>query len=201
MAGYTLFFNPMSRALIAQWGFAEAGVEPELVQVDWDDKPAALLEANPMGKIPTVIHHADFGERVITEAPAICHYLAEMEAPGLLPRPEEKADYFRWLFFAAGPVEAAVTNKALGWQPKDARQQMTAGFGSYERVVDTLDKWFQKHAFTCGDRFTMADVIVGSQVDWGITFGTLTDRPSFRAYQARLRERDAHKATIGAAGD
>jgi len=198
---YTLFFNPMSRALIAQWGFAEAGVEPELVQVDWDDKPAALLEANPMGKIPTVIHHADFGDRVITEAPAICHYLAEMEAPGLLPRPEEKADYFRWLFFAAGPVEAAVTNKALGWQPKDARQQMTAGFGSYERVVDTLDKWFQKHAFTCGDRFTMADVIVGSQVDWGITFGTLTDRPSFRAYQARLRERDAHKATIGAAGD
>lgn len=197
---YTLFFNPMSRALIAQWGFAEAGVEPELAMVEWDDKPAALLEANPMGKIPTVIHHAEFGDRIITEAPAICHYLAEMESPELLPRPEEKADYFRWLFFAAGPVEAAVTNKAMGWEPKDERQQMTTGFGSYERVVDTLDKWFQENAFTCGDRFTMADVIVGSQVDWGLNFGTLTDRPSFRAYQARLRERDAHKTTIGAAG-
>jgi len=200
MAGYTLFFNPMSRALIAQWAFAEVGLEPELAMVEWDDKPAALLEANPMGKIPTVIHHAEFGDRVITEAPAICHYLAEMEAPDLLPRPEEKADYWRWMFFAAGPVEAAVTNKALGWEPKDARQQMTAGFGSYERVIDTLDKWFQNHDFTCGDRFTMADVIVGSQVDWGLNFGTVTDRPSFRAYQSRLQARDAYKATIGAMG-
>jgi glutathione S-transferase len=197
---YTLFFNPMSRALIAQWGFAEAGVEPELVMVEWDDKPAALLEANPMGKVPTIIHHADFGDRVVSEAPAICHYLAEMEAPELLPRPEEKADYFRWLFFAAGPVEAAVTNKALGWEPKDARQQMTVGFGSYERVVDALDNWFQSRNFTCGDRFTMADVIVGSQVDWGLNFGTLEDRPAFRAYQSRLQARDPYRATIGAMG-
>ncbi len=197
---YTLFFNPMSRALIAQWGFAEAGVEPVLVMVEWDDKPAALLEVNPMGKVPTIIHHADFGDRVVSEAPAICHYLAEMEAPELLPRTEEKADYFRWLFFAAGPVEAAVTNKALGWEPRDARQQMTVGFGSYERVVDVLDKWFQKNDFTCGDRFTMADVIVGSQVDWGLNFGTLQDRPAFRAYQSRLQARDPYKATIGAMG-
>lgn len=200
MASYTLFFNPMSRALIAQWGFAEAGVEPDLAMVEWENKPAALLEANQMGKIPTIIHHAETGDRVVSEAAAICHYLAEMEAPGLLPQAEEKADYFRWLFFAAGPVEAAVTNRAMGWEPKDAKQQMTSGFGSYERVVDTLDNWFQGHDFTCGDRFTMADVIVGSQVDWSLTFGTLTDRPAFRAYQARLQQREAYKATIGAAG-
>lgn len=197
---YTLFFNPMSRALIAQWAFAEVGVEPKLAMVEWENKPAALLEANPMGKIPTIIHHADSGDRVVSEAPAICHYLAELEAPDLLQREEEKADYFRWVFFAAGPLESAITSKAMGWEPKDEKQQMTAGFGSYERVVDTLDMWFQTHEFVCGNRFTMADVIVGSQVDWGLNFGTMTDRPSFRAYQVRLQSRDAYKATIGAMG-
>ncbi|WP_340137515.1 glutathione S-transferase [Aurantiacibacter aquimixticola] len=120
MSKYTFFFNPMSRAQIAHWAFAEAGVEPEIVQVEWEAKPAALLEANPMGKLPTIIHHADGGDRVITEAAAICHYLAEMDAPDLLPREKEKADYFRWMFFAAGPVEAAVTNHAMGWEPKGA---------------------------------------------------------------------------------
>ncbi len=200
MARYTLFFNPMSRALIASWAFAEAGVEPELVTVEWDNKPDALLAANPMGKLPTIIHHAEFGDRVVTEASAICHYLAEMEAPELLAQPEEKADYFRWLFFAAGPVETAVTNKAMGWEPQDARQQMTVGFGHYDRVVETLDGWFAAHDYVCGNRFTMADVYVGSQVDWGLNFGTLTDRPNFRAYQARLQAREAYKATLGAAG-
>ncbi|RIV87630.1 glutathione S-transferase family protein [Aurantiacibacter zhengii] len=201
MSDYTLFFNPMSRALIVQWAFAEAGVEPKLAMVEWEDKPAELLEANPMGKIPTIIHHAEFGNKVVSEAAAICHYLAEMEAPDLLPRAEEKADYFRWLFFAAGPAEAAITNRAMGWEPKDAKQEMTSGFGSFERVVDTLDIWFQSHDFTCGDRFTMADVYVGSQIDWGLNFSTLTDRPSFRAYQSRLQERAAYKATLGSLGD
>lgn len=198
MVGYTLFFNPMSRALIAGWAFAEAGVQPELVMVEWDNKPAALLRANPMGKLPTVIHHAEGGDRVVTEAPAICHYLAEIEAPDLLPRAEEKADYFRWLFFAAGPVEAAVTNKAMGWEPRDARQQGTVGFGSFERVIDTLDNWFANHHFVCGDRFTMADVYVGSQIDWGLGFGTIPKRDSLQAYQARLRQRDGYKASMGA---
>ncbi len=194
---YTLFYNPMSRALIVQWAFAEAGVEPQLAMVDWEDKPAALLAANPMGKVPTVVHHHETGDKVVTECAAICHYLAEMEAPVLLPRDEEKAAYFRWLFFAAGPLEAAITNRAMGWEPKDAKQEMTAGFGSFDRVVDTLDTWLQGNDFIGGDRFTMADVYVGSQVDWGLNFGTLTDRPSFRAYQSRVQTREAYKATLG----
>lgn len=197
---YTLFYNPMSRALIASWAFAEAGVEPKLAMVEWDNKPDALLAANPMGKLPTIIHHADFGDRVVSEAPAIAHYLAEMEAPELLPKAEERADYFRWLFFAAGPVEAAVTNKAMGWEPKDARQEGTVGFGSFDRTIDALAGWFETHDFVCGDRFTMADVIVGSQVDWGINFGTMPARDSLKAYQARLQARPAYKATLGAAG-
>ncbi len=196
MSDYTLFFNPMSRAMIANWAFAEVGVQPQLAMVEWETKPAALMEANPMGKIPTIIHHASGGDRIVTEAAAICHYLAEMEARELLPKEAETADYFRWMFFAAGPAESAIINKAMGWEPKDAKQQMTAGFGSYDRVVDTLDSWFQDHDYVCGKRFTMADVYVGAQVDWGLNFGTLTDRDSFKAYQERLRQRGAYQSAM-----
>jgi glutathione S-transferase len=198
VASYTLFFNPMSRALIAKWAFAEAGVEPELAMVEWANKPEALLAANPMGKLPTIIHHADFGDRVVSEAAAVCHYLAEMDAPELLPAPEEKADYFRWLFFAAGPVEAAVSNKAMGWEPKDPQQEGTVGFGSFDRTISTIDGHFGKNDYVCGDRFTMADVYVGSHVDWGLNFGTMPALDNLKAYQQRLQARDGYKASMGA---
>lgn len=200
MTEFTLFFNPMSRAQIAHWGMQEAGADFELAMVEWTDKPAALLEANPMGKIPTIIHHAPEGDRVVTEAPAICHYIAHATKSDLLPREEEVADYFRWMFFSSGPLEAAVTSKSFGWEPKDARQEGTVGFGSFDRSVNALDQWLSTHDYVCGDRFTMADVIVGSQVDWGLRFGTLPDRESFKAYQARVSEREAYKNSMGTIG-
>lgn len=194
MAEYTFFFNPMSRAQIARWALHEAGADYEPVFVDWADKPKALLDANPMGKLPTIVHHHGGHDHVVSEAAAVCHYLAEMSAPELLPRPEEKADYFRWMFFTAGPLEQAMTNKALGWEPADERQQATVGFGSFERTVDTLDWWFSSHDYVCGKRFTMADVYVGSAVDWGQQFGTLPARASLAAYAERVRARDAYQA-------
>ncbi|KLE35154.1 glutathione S-transferase family protein [Aurantiacibacter luteus] len=200
MSDYTLFFDPMSRAVIAQWAFAEVGVEPELVQVDWEAKPGALYDANSMGKVPTIIHHHRGHDHVVTEAAAICHYLAEFEAPALLPSPEERANYFRWLFFTAGPLEAAITNTSMGWTPQDARQEATVGFGTLERAADALDKHLQRHDYVCGDRFTMADVYVGSQVGWGLFFGTLPKRDSFKAYAERMEGREAYQKTMGALG-
>ena len=194
MAAYTFFYNPMSRAQIARWALHEVDADYEGVFVSWDDKPAALLEANPMGKLPTIIHHTPNGDHVVSEAAAVCHYLAEASASGLLPHASEKASYYRWLLFAAGPLETAITNKAMGWEPKDARQEMTVGFGSFDRAVDTLDKWLGEHEYVCGARFTMADVYVGSQVDWGLQFGTLPDRASFKDYQATIQKRDAYRA-------
>jgi len=193
MADYTFFFNPMSRAQIARWALHEAGADYDPVFVPWDNKPPALLAANPMGKLPTIIHHAPGGDRVVSEGAAVCHYLAETSAPQLLPREEDKADYYRWMFFAAGPLEAAVTSKAFGWEPTE-QQQITAGFGSFDRTIDTLDGWFQTHDHVCGERFTMADVYVGSQVDWGLMFGTIPARDSLNSYAERLRARDAYNA-------
>ena len=194
MAEFTFFHNPMSRGAIAHWALLEVGADFETVPVEWNAKPQGLLDANPMAKVPTLVHHHGDHDHVVTEAAAICHYLAETHpGAGLLPDAHERAAYFRWLFFSAGPVEAAVTSKAMGWDVPDDKRGM-AGFGTYDLAVDTLDGWFKVHDFVCGDRFTMADVYVGSQVDWGLMFGSLPDRAAFKGYQARVQEREAYKA-------
>ena len=193
MAEYTFFFNPMSRAQIARWALHEAGADYEPVFVDWANKPQALLDANPMGKLPTIIHHHGGHDHVVSEGAAVCHYIAEMSAPDLLPRTEEKADYFRWLFFAAGPVEQAVTNRAHGWNP-DEKQELSVGFGNFDRTIGALDWWFASHDYVCGSRFTMADVYVGSVVDWGMQFGTIPASDSLSAYAERVRSREAYQA-------
>ena len=194
MAEYTFFTNPMSRGQIARWALHEAGAEYDQVLVDWADKPAALLAANPMAKVPTIVHHAVGGDRTVTEAAAICAYLAD-EHPlhELAPRDSERADYYRWMFFAAGPAEQAIVASSLGWEVSPDREPMV-GFGSLTRVLDALEGHFDANEWVCGERFTMADVYVGSQVDWGLTFGTIARRPAFAAYAERLQERDAYKA-------
>lgn len=194
MAEYTFFTHPMSRGQIARWALHEVGADYQQVIIDWKDKPAALLAANPMGKVPTIIHHAPSGDRVVSEAAAICAYLAEMHPEARLgPNDDETADYLRWMFFAAGPVEAALTAKNLKFAPSP-EQEVMAGWGSFDRAMNALENWFDGHDFVCGDRFTMADVYVGSQIDWGLTFGTMPPNRAFVAYAERLQARGAYKA-------
>lgn len=194
MADYTFFTNPMSRGQITRWALHEVDANYRQVLVDWMNKPEALLAANPMGKVPTIIHHADDGDRVVSEAAAICLYLAEMHPEaGLLPNDREMADYYRWTLFAAGPVEQAITSAALKFEPTPD-QQGTAGWGSIERTLNTLEIFLGDRTWTCGERFTMADVYVGSAVDWGLNFGIIPPREAFVAYVERIQQRPAYKA-------
>lgn len=194
MARYTFFTNPMSRGQIARWALHEAGVDYEQVLVDWTDKPAEFVRANPMGKVPTVIDHAASGDRTITECAAICAYLADMHPEaGLRATEEELAGYYRWLFFAAGPVEQAIVGQSMGWEVPKEREAMV-GFGNLGRVLDTLEAHLADREFVCGARFTMADVYVGSQIDWGLTFGSIPPRAAFVAYAERMQARPAYQA-------
>ena len=142
---------------------------------------------NPMGKVPTIVHRGT----VVTECAAICAYLADaFPDAGLAPPPGERGAYYRWLFFGAGPLEASVTNKALGVEVPDERKGMV-GYGDFGRVMDTLDAALSGGSYIAGDRFTAADVYVGSQIAFGLRFGSIEDRPAFRAYRDRLAERPA----------
>lgn len=197
MAEYTFYTNPMSRGQIARWALHEVEADYAQELVDWQAKPAKFLAANPMGKVPTIVHHAEWGDKVVSEAAAICLYLAEMHPEKhLLPKDEEMADYLRWTLFAAGPVETAILTRVLKFEPSPEQQGM-AGFGSYDRTFDTLERHFADNDYVCGARFTMADVYVGSAVDWGLTFGSIPPREAFVAYADRFQARPAYKAAKG----
>ncbi|HST44725.1 MAG TPA: glutathione S-transferase family protein [Luteimonas sp.] len=193
-AELVLYTNPMSRARIARWMLEETGqpYRTERLEYATSMKAPEYLAINPMGKVPALVH----GDVVVTEGAAICAYLADaFPAAGLAPPHGDpaRAGYYRWLFFAAGPVEAAVTAKALGLLPPPEKAGMV-GYGSFEQTVDVLelavgaaDPWL------LGERFTAADVYLGSQVAWGLMFKTLPVRPAFEAYVGRLQARAAYQ--------
>lgn len=185
-----LYTNPMSRGRIARWMIEETGADYETVLLDYATtmKDDAFRAINPMGKVPAVVHQG----RVVTECAAICAYLADaFPDAGLAPRADERADYYRWLFFAAGPVEAAITNRSLGVDVPPERTRM-AGYGTYDLMVDVLEQAVAARPYVAGDRFTAADVYVGSQIIWGMQFGSLPKRDSFAGYAARLAAREGY---------
>jgi glutathione S-transferase len=189
----TLYTNQKSRGTIAQWMLEETGAPYESVAMEYGPpmKTPEYLRLNPMGKVPTLVH----GEKVITETAAICCYLADaFPEAQLAPPTTERADYYRWLFFAAGPLESAVTNKALGLEVPLARQGMV-GYGSFDLVINNLALWLKDRAFVCGDKFTAADVYLGAQLNWGVLFGTIPAMPEFTNYVQRLTDRPAFQRT------
>lgn len=191
MSDLIFYTNPMSRGQIVRWALEEVGVEYQQVLVEYgqDMKSAEYRSINPMGKVPAIKH----GEQVVTECAAICAYLADaFPAAGLAPDPSNRGDYYRWLFFCAGPLESAIINNNLGFHVEDSKQMM-AGYGTYQLAVDVLDQFLGTREYVCGDVFSLADVYVGSQVDWGLMFNTLPETDNFNAYAERLRARPAYQ--------
>ena len=190
-ADLILYTNPMSRGRIARWMVEETGADYDIVVLDYAStmKQEPYLSVNPMGKVPAIVHKG----HVVTECAAICAYLADVyPEAGLAPPVADRADYYRWLFYAAGPVEHAVTNHAMKFVPTE-QQQRSAGYGNYDLVVDTLERAVSAHPYIAGDSFTAADVYVGAQVGWGVQFGTLPKRDAFIAYGERVMARPAYQ--------
>jgi len=187
-----LYTHPWSRGQIARWMLEETGAPYRQVILDFGTtmKAPDYLALNPMGKVPTVVH----GRQVVTECAAICAYLADaFPAAGLAPAPAQRAAYYRWLFFAAGPVEASVMDRFLGVTVKE-EQQRSVGYGSYERVMDTLADALAHSPWLGGPAFSAADLYVGAQLIWGMQFGTIGKRAAFEDYAARLTQRPAYLA-------
>jgi glutathione S-transferase len=189
MAELIFYTNPMSRGRIARWMLEEVGqpYRTEILEYGPPMKGPDYVAVNPMGKVPALRH----GDAVVTECAAICAYLADaFPEAGLAPAPAARGAYYRWLFFAAGPVEAAATNKALNFELPPGRERM-AGYGSFANVMDTLDEAVSNAEYLAGDRFSAADVYVGSQIGFGLRFGSMEKRPAFEAYWARISHRPA----------
>jgi glutathione S-transferase len=185
--GLTFYTNPMSRGRMVRWMLEEVGATYETVVLDYASsiRGAEYLAINPMAKVPSLVHDG----AVITEVPAICSYLADcFPAAGLMP--QDRGQFYRWMFFGAGPVEQAVVNTSFGWiaAPKDEGR---TGYGSLDRVVRTLTLHLANRAYICGDSFSAADVYLGSQIGWGLRFGTLPANDILAGYWDRLKTRPA----------
>jgi len=186
------YTNPRSRGRIVRWMLQEIGQPYRTEVLDYAStmKAPSYLAINPMGKVPALRH----GDAVVTEAAAICAYLADaFPQARLAPPPSDRlrAPYYRWLFFAAGPVESAVTNKAFGFVVP-AERQASVGYGSFERVMNVLDDTLSRSDYLVGDQFTAADLYVGSQIGFGLMFKTIEPRPAFQQYWQRISARPAY---------
>lgn len=186
-----LYTNPMSRGRTARWMLEEIGQPYEVESLDYGTamKAPAYLAINPLGKVPTLRH----GERIVTESAAICAYLADaFPDAGLAPPLDARADYYRWLFFVSGPLEAAIVTKALGVTVPEEQRSMV-GFAAVPTLLDVLQSALERHSYLAGETFTAADVYVGSALGFGMRFGTIESRGPFVAYWERLEAREAQR--------
>ncbi len=198
MGKLTLYHAAPSRSSIVRWMLEELG-EPYELHVLSLAKGEQLqpdhLAVNPMGKVPALKH----GDAVVTEAAAICTYLADefpqarLNIPVGAPR---RGPYLKWLFFGPSCIEPAMTDRAFPRQEQPRRGML--GYGDFDTVMDVVAKAVEPGPYLMGEQFTAADVIVGSTLRWGLMFGLLPKRPEFIAYVGRLEQRPALQRAVAA---
>ena len=191
MSDLVFFTSPMSRGRIVRWMLEEVGqpYETKLMDFAGSTKTPEYLAVNPMGKVPAIKH----GDTVVTECGAICAYLADaFPQAGLAPPhgSKERGPYYRWLFFAAGPIEQATTMASLQVQvPKD--REISVGYGNMADMLNAIEGALKGRQYVAGDSFTAADLYLGAHLGWGMSFNGIEKRPVFEEYVARLQARPA----------
>ena len=187
-ADLVLYYAPQSRAATALRLMEELERPYRLEVIDLtrgDQKKPEFMARNPMGKVPLVLD----GSVAVAETGAIFAYLADKYAPGrLAPRPEEpeRADYLRWLFFAAGVMEPAYGQKFFNWEAP-SRQ---VGWGSFEEMLRVVTEGVTGREWLAG-RFSAADVYVASTLRYGMLFGIIPNEGPLAEYVARWVARPA----------
>lgn len=190
------YTNPQSRGRIVHWMLEEIGAPYRVELLDFatgQHKRPDYLAINPMGKVPTIVHDGV----VVTECAAICAYLADrfpqrQLAPGL--NDPQRGTYLRWLYFGAGCVEPALVDRMFS-RPPPGRVGIL-GYGSHADVVHALQQAITPGPFILGERFSAADVYIGSLIGWGMTVNALERNPLFEAYFNRCSQRAALQRAV-----
>ena len=191
MPNLTLYHASPSRSSIVLWMLEELGQPYDIKLISLskgDNMKPDYLAINPMGKVPALKQ----GDTVITEAAAICTYLADEFPQAKLNVPvgaPGRGAYLKWLFFGPSCIEPAVIDRAAP-RKEEARRGML-GYGDFDTVMNVTAKAVEKGPWLMGEQFTAADVIVGSGIRWGMMFKMLPERKEFTDYAARIAARPA----------
>jgi len=191
MATLTLYHAAPSRSSVTLWMLEELGHPYDLklinLQAGENLKPD-YLAINPMGKVPALKH----GDTIITELAAICTYLADefpdakLNVPVGTPR---RGVYLKWLFFGPGCLEQAVIDRAA--PRKEGARRAMLGYGDFDTTMNVMAKAVEKGPWLMGGQFTAADVVIGANIRWGMTFKMIPERKEFTDYAARIAARPA----------
>ena len=191
MPTLTLYHAIPSRSSVARWMLEEVG-EPYEVKLlhlkQGEQRQPEYLAINPMGKVPALRH----GDAVITEAAAICTYLADAFPKAGLNVPvgdPQRGVYLKWLFFGPSCIEPAITDRAF--PRKEGAPTTALGYGDFDTVMEVVAKAVSQGPYLMGAQFTAADVVVGANLRWATVFKLIPERPEFQAYIARLAGRPA----------
>ena len=191
MANLTLYHAAPSRSSVTRWMLEEVG-EPYDIHLlslsRGENRTPGYLAINPMGKVPALRH----GDVVITEAAAICTYLADEFPHAKLNVPvgdPRRGVYLKWLFFGPSCIEPAIMDCAF--PRKEEARRSALGYGDVDTVMEVVTKAVAKGPYIMGEQFTAADVVIGSGLRWGMMFKLLPERPEFTAYVGRLAARPA----------
>lgn len=188
--GLKLYSNAQSRGLVIEWLLIELGAEFEKIELAYhtEMKSESYLKINPFGKVPTLVD----GEMIVYEMPAICAYLADkFFDQGLAPALDDpkRGLYYRWLFFAAGPWDAANSDRALKVEISDD-QKMYIGYGNFQDTYTALIQGLeQAQPYLCGEQFTAADVFVGSMLFWQLKMAQIESHPAIEKYLDAVKSR------------
>jgi glutathione S-transferase len=191
MAKLTLYHAAPSRSSIVRWMLEEIG-EPYEIQLlslsKGENRAPDYLAVNPMGKVPALRH----GDAVITEAAAICAYLADEFPRAKLSVPigdPRRGPYLKWLFFGPSCIEPAMMDRAF--PRKEEARRAALGYGDFDTVIKVLTDAMARGPYILGEQFTAADVVIGSTLRFGMLFKLLPEQPEFTAYTGRLAQRPA----------
>jgi glutathione S-transferase len=193
MTDLVLYHIAPSRSSIAHWMLEEVGEPYEMHLLSMkrgENREPAYLAVNPMGKVPAIKHRGV----VITEAAAICLYLADEFPKAGLTVPigdPGRGPFLKWLFFAPSCIEPAIMDRAFKRSEEAPRSAL--GYGDFDTTMDVVAKAVERGPYILGDQFTAADVVVGSTLRWGTMFKLIPERPEFLSYIARIAERPALK--------
>lgn len=193
-----LFFHPHSRAAMVRWMLEECGARYDITRLEFHTSMKApdYLALNPMGKVPALTH----GDTVVTETAAIISYLADLfPEKNLAPATNNplRGSYYRWMFFLAGPADAALTAQYLGHLDQQTPEQaFMAGYGRFDEVIETLRLAVAGKRYLCGDQFTAADLLMASYLRWAHMMKIIPELPEFSAYSQPLLDRPASLRSI-----
>ena len=191
----TFYHAPQTRSVIVRWMLEELGVPYQVERIDLasgEHRKPAYLTVNPMGKVPALAHRGV----VVTEAAAICAYLADtFPQAGLAPPigDPRRGLYCKWLFFGPGCLEPAVTDRMLKREPGPRAQ---LGYGDLDTTLTVIAAAVEPGPYLLGEQFSTADVVLGSGLRWGLFMKAIPERPELTAYVQRLSERPALQRTM-----